>query len=71
MDITIHFPENVGKAVKELPNANTFLVEATKQALKNKSLADDIALSIQEADQKEYATQEVRSFFAKWNKNES
>lgn len=67
MDITVNFPDKVGKVVAQLPNVNEFLVEAAETALADKLLADDIALSIQEADRGEYATEEVNAFFAKWS----
>ncbi|MBF0448190.1 MAG: hypothetical protein HQL67_08330 [Magnetococcales bacterium] len=55
-----------------VPNRDEFLEDAVKQALEDRLLAEDIALSIQEADRGEYADdEEVKAFFDKWVRHEA
>lgn len=71
IDITIHFPDNIGKAVTQLPNMNEFLVQATEKALQERYLDTHTKAALQEADRGEYATEEVEAFFAKWSDYEA
>lgn len=71
MNITVDFPDEIGKVVAQLPDMNEFLVKAARVALEDKQEEEELLLSIQEADRGEYATEEVNAFFAKWSNLET
>ena len=71
MDIMVHFPDDVGKAVSQQPNVNEFLVNAAKNALRDRFLDEHTEIALQEAERGEYATEEVSAFFAQWSNHKT
>jgi hypothetical protein len=72
MDVTIHFPDKMGKEISLLPNVNKFIIEATQKALLEKWRDTETDEAIKRADAGKYADdKDVDSFFSKWAKDEN
>ncbi|MBF0369799.1 MAG: hypothetical protein HQL52_10110 [Magnetococcales bacterium] len=68
MDMVIHFPDELGKRVREQPDANDFIVKAAQTALEKQILGKELAESATQGDRGEYADpEEIEAFFDRWN----
>ncbi|MGN7611589.1 hypothetical protein ACQZV8_05820 [Magnetococcales bacterium HHB-1] len=71
MNFTIDFPPDLGEILKNHPDANEFVVQATQIALEEKTIAKRLAKAATQSEQGEDATEKVDAFFAKWSQYES
>ncbi len=67
MDMTIHFPDELGKRIQQLPDGNDLVVRATQVALERRVIAERLERSSQQGNQGDYATDAVGAFFDKWS----